>query len=515
MSETDPSDAELDPGQLGLGDMSPEGFRKAGRAVIDHIADYLENLESFRVLPDSKPGQIKTSLPSELAENPETMARILEDYRHLIEPHLTHWQHPNFLGYFAITGSGPGILGDALASAANINGMLWRTSPAATELEERTLSWLRQMMGLPSSFEGLITDTASISSLLAVAAARQRVPGLDVRRQGIFPRSKTSGTGELILYTSTQTHNSLDKAAILLGHGLDSVRKVPVDDDYRMDPAELTRTIAADRKAGHTPFCVVATAGTTSTTSIDPLASIAEICRVEGLWLHVDAAYGGSAAIVPELRFLFEGMELADSVVINPHKWLFVPMHLSVLYTRHLDLLEEAFSLVPEYLRSTDVAESEDRVRDYMNYGVQLGRRFRALKLWMVLRYFGKTGMQNRVREHVVIAQEIKTRIDDDPWFERLAPVPLSTVCFRCVPPELRRAEAGPDSGARDASLDKFNERLMNAVNATGRVFFSHTRLRGRFAIRLVVSSVRVTRDHLHEALDLVLDQARQLHANP
>ncbi len=499
---------ELDPSQTGLSDMTPEGFRKAGKKVIDLIADYLTDLEDYPVLAQTKPGDVRRKIPDHPPQQPESIEAILADYKQTIEPNLTHWQHPAFMGYFGITGSGPGILADAIASAVNINGMLWRTSPSATELEERVVHWLRQLMDLPRNWFGIITDTASISSLLAVATARHQVPGLLVREKGLTGRTDVP---RLTLYISSQTHSSLDKAAILLGLGLDSIRRIPEDDAFCMDVTELEKAIHTDRKAGHTPFCVVATAGTTSTTSIDPLAAIGAVCRREKLWFHVDAAYGGSAAIVPELRARLEGIELADSVVVNPHKWLFVPMHLSVLYCRNGALLEDAFSLIPEYLRTTDsskvdASDNKEEVCDFMNYGVQLGRKFRALKLWMVLRYFGAEGLQRRIREHVRIAKEFANGVDQNPWMERLAPVPLSTVCFRMTPPDL------PENGEnKEDYLDQLNEKAMASVNSTGKVFLSHTRLKGRFAIRLVVSNARTTEKHVLLAKELLLETSKTI----
>jgi aromatic-L-amino-acid decarboxylase len=495
-------ESDLDPGQTSGGDMSPEGFRKAGRAVIDHVAAYFEGLGDRPVLPPTRKGEVLASLPASAPEDPEPFSRILEDYRTLIEPHLTHWQHPRFHGYFAITGSGPGILGDTLAAAANVNAMLWHTSPAATELEVRVMDWLRQMLGLPAEFFGHITDTASISTLLAIAAARHAIAGLDMRQDGLRRAGKK---GWPVLYASTQTHSSLDKAAILLGLGQKAVRKIPVDGEFRMRSDALGASIEDDLEGGLTPFCVVATAGTTSTTSIDPLPEIAALCRKHGLWLHVDAAYGGAAALVPELRPLLAGMEEADSVVMNPHKWLFVPMHLSAFYCRRPRALEEAFSLVPEYLRTPETVEGEAPQPDFMNYGIQLGRRFRALKLWIVLRYFGRKGLEERIRTHVRIAHTFADWVDECEWMERMAPVPLSVVCFRARPPGLA---PGKETEAR---LDSLNERMLDEINRGGESFLSHTRLEGRFALRFVVSGLRTTTEDVRRTRELLLATARKL----
>jgi aromatic-L-amino-acid decarboxylase len=484
--------------------MPPEEFRRAGHEVVEHIAAYLEGVGEYPVLPRVSPGDLLAELPAAAPERGEPMESILEDLGRLVEPRLTHWNSPRFMAYFGITGSGPGILGEALSAAYNVNAMLWRTAPAATELEERVLAWLRDLVGLPPEFDGHITDTASISSLLALAAAREAVPGLDARRLGLAGRSEVS---PLRLYCSDQAHSSIEKAAITLGLGLEGVRKIPSDRAYRMDAAALEAAVAEDRASGWQPMAVTATLGTTSTTSCDPVGALAEICEREEMWLHVDAAYAGSAAVCPELRGFFEGWGRADSVVLNPHKWLFTPIDCSAFYTRRPELLKEAFSLVPEYLRSP---EGEATVHNFMDYGVQLGRRFRALKLWMVLRYFGAEGVRARIREHVRLGHLFASWIDEDPDFERLAPVPFSTVCFRARPHELEGREDEPEVAGR---LDRLNEALLEAVNGTGRVFLSHTKLEGRFTLRLTVGNLRTTEEHVREARDLLGEHAERLGA--
>jgi len=369
-----------------------------------------------------------------------------------------------------------------LSAAFNVNAMLWRTSPSATELEEVTLEWLRQMIGLPDTFEGVIYDTASISSLCAIAAAREAA-GLEVREQGL------AATGvKLRMYASEHVHSSVDKSAITLGIGQAGLRKIASDAEYRMDARALEDAIQEDRANGWLPFCVVATTGTTSTTSIDPVPAIADICEREGLWLHVDAAYGGSAAVLPEMRWVLEGCDRADSLVVNPHKGLFVPVDLSVLYCRKLDVLRAAFSLVPEYLRT---GENEE-VKNFMDYGPQLGRRFRALKLWFVMRYFGVEGLRSRIRNHIALAREFADWVDHSHDFERLAPVPFSLVCFR----------GHPRNVSSEAELDVVNERLMNEVNRRGKVYLSHTKLEGKLTLRLAIGNIRTTGDHVKLAWD-------------
>ncbi|MFQ5753414.1 MAG: pyridoxal phosphate-dependent decarboxylase family protein, partial [bacterium] len=410
-----------------LSDMPIADFRKFGHELVDWIASFLDQIDHHAVLPEVKPGDIRNLLPKAPPESGEPMAEILADVDKIIMPSMTHWNHPSFFAYFSITGSGPGILGELLSAAFNINGMLWKSCPSATELEQVTLDWLRQMLGLPHEFWGIIYDTASVSSMHAIAAAREQLSDLGVREQGLAGRAEVP---RLRLYTSEQAHSSIEKAAITLGIGLAGVRKIPVDESFRMNAKALSAAIAEDRSNGWRPFCVVATVGTTSTTSIDPVAEIAEICEREDLWLHVDAAYGGSAAVIPEMRDVLNGCDRADSIVVNPHKWLFVPVDLSAFYTKKPEILRQAFSLVPEYLRTQEDSE----VENYMDYGLQLGRRFRALKLWIVLRYFGHEGIAARIRYHIALAQKFVSWVEESPEFELMAPTPFSTVCFRAHP---------------------------------------------------------------------------------
>ena len=374
-----------------------------------------------------------------------------------------------------------------LAAALNVNGMLWRTSPSVTELEQVVLDWLRQMLGLPADFWGIITDTASVSSMTALAAARESL-GLGVRQAGLAGRAEVP---RLRVYISDQTHSSVEKGAILLGIGQDNVVKVASDDQFRMRPDALAAAIEADVAAGYRPLAVVPTIGTTSTTSIDPVPQIAQICRQHGVWLHVDGAYGGSAAVIPAMRWVLDGVELADSFVVNPHKWLFTPVDCSVLYCRRPDILKRAFSLVAEYLVTTGA----DGVTNYMDYGIQLGRRFRALKLWFVLRYYGQQGLAERLAQHIQMAQDFAHWVDASPHWERLAPTPFSTVCFRARPAALAQDEA---------ALDTLNAALLDRVNATGRAFLSHTRLHGRYTLRLAIGNLRTTPAHVAEAWDLL-----------
>lgn len=472
-----------------FGDMSPEEFRKHGHEIIDWVAEYLGNMERFPVLAQVKPGEVKSRLPREAPVEGESMETILDDLKEVIVPGITHWNHPSFFSYFSITGSAPGILGELLCAALNVNAMLWKTSPSATELEEVALGWLRRMLGLPEEFWGIIYDTASISTMHALVAAREAVPGLDARVKGL-----AGGKGmRLRLYTSEQAHSSVEKAAITIGIGQEGVRKIPVDREFRMDVSALAQAIDEDLAADWQPFCVSATVGTTSTTSVDPVSRIAEVCQRHKLWLHVDAAYAGPVAILPEGKWVLDGCDKADSIVTNPHKWLFTPIDLSAFYCRRPEVLRQAFSLVPEYLKTNVDAE----VTNYMDYGIQLGRRFRALKLWMVMRYFGQAGLQERIRQHIGWARDLVGWIESDGRFEMMAPAPFSTVCFRWRPEGLLPETAG-------SAIDQANERLLERVNASGEVFLSHTKLNGAFTLRFAIGNLKTERRHLERAWEII-----------
>ena len=480
--------------------MSAADFRRFGHEVIDWVGDYLEKIEQRPVLSQVEPGDLVAGLPSAAPQTGEAMEAILADVDRLIAPALTHWNHPSFFAYFATSASTPGIFGELLTAAFDVKGMLWRTSPAAIELEEVALSWLRQMMGLDAGLDGIIYDTASVSSMHAIAAARESLD-LRIREEGM------SGRGDLPLlrvYVSEQAHSSIEKGVITLGLGQRSLCKVGTDAEFRMDAGALARAIEDDRRSGALPLCVVATVGTTSTSSIDPLPAIAAICREQQLWLHVDAAYAGSAALLPELRHILDGSRDADSLVVNPHKWLFTPFDLSVLYCRRMDILRRAFSLVPEYLRTTEA----ETVRNGMDYGIQLGRRFRALKLWMIIRYFGHEGLAARIREHCRLAQLFAGWVEAAPGWELLAPAPFSLVCFRACP-----GREGETNEARAARLDALNETLMQRVNATGAAFISHTRLGDAFTLRLAIGNIRTTEEHVRRVWTLLNEEAARLAA--
>jgi aromatic-L-amino-acid decarboxylase len=458
--------------------MSPDEFRRYGHEAVDWIADYLAHPERYPILPKVKPGEIADALPRAGPEQPEPMDAILRDFETHIVPGITHWNNPGFFAYFANTGTGPGILGEMLAAALNANGMVWKASPAVTELEQVTLDWLRQWLGLPGPLFGQIFDTASVGTMHAIAAAREYAD----------PDSRTEGASrDLVLYTSEHAHSSVEKGAVAIGIGQRNVRLIPADAEFRMRPDALAQAIALDLAHGLRPFCVVPTVGTTSTTSIDPVPAIADIAGRFGLWMHVDAAYGGAAALAPEFQHVLEGADRADSLVVNPHKWMGTPVDLSILYTRKPEVFKRLFSLVPEFLRTTE----DSRAVNLMDYGVPLGRRFRALKLWFVMRYYGHAGLAARIRDHVAWAGELAGQITADPRFELPAPVPLSLVCFRLK------------------GSDDINRELLEKVNASGEVFLSHTALHGRFVLRLAIGNYSTTRRHVQRAWEIVQMHSR------
>ena len=468
-------------------------FRRAADAVIERIAAFLQEPERWRVLPAIKPGDVRKALPESAPSQPESFDEILADFDRLIMPATTHWNHPGFMAYFAVSGSPAGILAEALIATLNVNAMVWRSGPAQTELEEVTLDWLRQLIGLPPAFDGVINDTASSSTLYALAAAREFHADLRLREEGLAGRPEVP---RMRIYCSREAHSSVDKAVITLGFGLKGVRHIPTDSAMRMDVDALRAAIAEDRANGIRPIAVVATIGTTSTTSIDPVAAIADVCAEENLWLHVDAAYGGSAALLPEMRWIMEGSERAHSLVINPHKWMLVPIDCSVLYTSRPELMRAAFSLVPDYLTTAESGVA----RNLMDYGVSLGRRFRALKLWFVMRAYGTDAIADVIRNHIRLAAELESWIRAEPNFEILAPRHFSVVVFRFHPP-----------GHDEAALERLNTAIIDGVNASGEIFLSHTKVGGRYAIRVAIGNMRTEESHVHRAWALVRSHAFNL----
>ncbi|MEW5985804.1 MAG: pyridoxal-dependent decarboxylase [Chloroflexota bacterium] len=469
--------------------MTAEEFRRYGRAVVDWIADYYERVESFPVLSQARPGQIRASLPPAAPVQGEDFETILADVDRLILPGITHWQSPNFFAFFPGNASGPGILGELLSAGLGVQGMLWATSPACTELETHVLDWLVDMLGLPERFKssgaggGVIQDTASSATLCAVLAARERATGLATNERG--------ADGRLVAYTSSQAHSSVEKAVKIAGIGRQNLRLIEVDENFAMRPESLAQQIAHDRQAGWIPFFVCATIGTTSSNAIDPVAAVGRICQREGLWLHADAAMAGTAALCPEFRYTHEGVELADSYCFNPHKWMFTNFDCDCFYVAERASLIGALSILPEYLRNQ--ASESGAVIDYRDWHVPLGRRFRALKLWFVIRHYGVEGLQYHVRQHVALAQDFARWVQGSADFDLAAPVPLNLVCFR--------HRAGDD----------FNRQLHERLNRSGRLYLSHTILDGRYTLRLCVGQTHTEARHVAQAWQEIVSQAADL----
>lgn len=460
--------------------MTPEEFRRAAHEAVDWMADYMTHIRELPVLPKVAPGDLMRALPGSAPEEAEPIESILSDFRELIVPANTQWNHPRFHAYFSVSGAPPGILAEMLIATLNVNGMVWKSSPAATELEMVTLKWLREWLGLPGEFFGLIHDTASLSSMHALLAARAMAA----------PESRVEGTPKgLVVYTSEHAHSSIEKSAIAIGMGQKHVRKVAVGEGFRMRVDALEQMIEEDKAAGLRPCCVCATVGTTSMASVDPVAPLADIARREQMWLHVDAAYGGNFAVLPEMGHLREGWAEADSIVVNPHKGLLTPIDLSVLYTRRPEVMRGALSLVPEYLKTA----TDGEMANLMDYAVALGRRFRSLKLWFVMRAYGRKGMEAYLRAQLAMARELEGWVRADGRFEVCAPVELSLVCFRL--------KAG----------DEASRALMEAVNGSGHAFLSHTVLGGRFVIRLAIGNYQTTEEDMRGTWAKIQEEAGRL----
>ena len=487
-----------------LGDTSPEEFRRQLHELADWIADFRQHIGSLRVAPNDKPGAILAALPAEPPEEGEPFQEILGDVDRVIVPGMVHWSHPMFLGYFGWTTTAPAILGEMITAPLNVNTMTWRTCPAATELETLVVDWIRQWMDLPPEFGGVVYDTASVGVMHALAVAREEAAP-SVRKRGLVG----AGAPVFRIYASEQAHSSAEKAAIALGLGEENVRRVPTDGEFRMDASALREMMVRDVRDNFKPLAVIATVGTTSTASVDPVPEIAKICRANKMWLHIDGAYGAGFAILPENKSLTLGWSEADSIVVNPHKSLFVPLDFSVLYVRDLDRLRRVFTLVPEYLRG-DTVEAQ---KNYMDYGIQLGRRFRALKAWVIFRSFGREGMAARLREHIRLANLFANWIKDDTRFELAAPVSLGVVCFRFVGSVAGGGDAGPRSApsATEDKLDQLNSEIVEKINTSGRAYLTQTKLRGRTVMRIGLGNVLTTEDHLREAWEIIRETAGAL----
>jgi aromatic-L-amino-acid/L-tryptophan decarboxylase len=473
--------------------MHPDEFRRHGHQLVDWMADYFEQVGALPVTPDVRPGDVSRQLPAAPPEEGEPFEAIWQDFQRVILPGMTHWNHPGWFAYFPGNNSPASVLAEMLTATMGAQCMSWATSPAATELEQVTLDWLRRSLGLPDEFVGVMQDTASTATLVALLSARERATTYRSGFQGL------GAAGELLtVYASTEAHSSIEKGVKLSGIGLEQLRRIPIDAEYAMRPELLDAVIQDDRKSGCRPACVIATVGTTSSTAVDPLPEIAEVCRRHDVWLHVDAAYAGPAAMVPELRPLFAGLEQADSLVLNPHKWMLVNFDCSAYYLRDREALLRTFQITPEYLRTAQDAQ----VANFRDWGIQLGRRFRALKLWFVMRSYGLAGLRHLIRKHVALARELAGWIEEAPGFELMAPVRFGLVCFRFNP-------AGPTVGSDD--LNDLNRRLLARVNATRRVCLTHTVLNGRVALRVVIGQRMTERQHVEEAWRLIVEAASGL----
>ena len=466
-------------------------FRKQAHALVDWMADYLEHVRELPVKSQVKPGEIFNLLPQSAPSKPEEFDKIFADFERIILPGVTHWQHPSYFAYFPANSSPPSVLGEMLTSTLAAQCMRWQTSPAAAELEERVTEWLKEMLGLPNDFTGVIQDTASTATLCSLLTAREVRTGFEIGHSGF------KGTEKFTIYCSTETHSSIEKAIKIAGFGKDSLRKIAVDDKFAMIHTNLDKAIELDKRNGHTPLAVVATIGTTGSTSVDPVREIGAVCKRHGLWLHVDAAFSGTALILPEMRWMSDGIENADSFVFNPHKWMFTNFDCSAYFVKDSQALVRTFEMNPEYLTT---AEGK-AVKNYRDWGIQLGRRFRALKLWFVIRSYGVEGLQSMVRAHVALAQNLVKSIEATDDFELLAPAPVSLVCFRYHPAEF-------DDEPR---LDELNRQLMEYLNKTGKIFLTHTKLKDKFTLRISIAQTQTTADDVDAAWGLIQQTARSL----
>lgn len=458
-------------------------FRKQAHSMVDWMADYLENIETYPVKSQVLPNEVKNQLPNSAPALSESMASIFEDFKNIIIPGMTHWQSPNFFAYFPANGSYPSLLAEMLTATLGAQCMVWETSPAAAELEEQVLDWLKEMIGIPKEFYGVIQDTASTATLVALLTAREKYSKFAINENG-FDQNKFR------VYCSTETHSSIEKGVKIAGLGKNNLVKVPVDEEFRMDVTELENRIAEDLKKGFIPLCVVAALGTTGSTAIDPLSEISEITKKYNIWLHVDAAYAGTALVLDEYRWMIKGIEKADSFVFNPHKWMFTNFDCSVYYVKDKDALLNTFSINPEYLKTATAG----LVNDYRDWGIQLGRRFRALKLWFVIRNYGVNGIQDKIREHIEIAEKFEQWISESKDFEILTPRTLNLVCFRYKPKGLIDQQ----------ELNAINESLLDQLNSSGKIYLSHTKLNGKYTLRMVIGQTYVTQEHVEKAWKLI-----------
>jgi len=464
-------------------------FRKHAHELVDWMADYLEHVGDFPVRSPSQPRETISRLPVHPPEEAEAFGRIFDDFKEIILPGMTHWQSPSFFAYFPANNSPPSILAEMLTATLGAQCMSWVTSPAATELEERMMEWLRGMIGLPAGFTGVLQDTASTATLCSILTARETRSRQVINQMGFPPSARYTA------YASREAHSSIEKAIKIAGIGRENLRKIDVDGGYAMIPEDLERAITEDLERGFTPLCVVAATGTTGSTALDPLRSIGEICVKHRVWYHVDAAFAGSALLLPEKRWMIDGVEYADSFVFNPHKWMFTNFDCSAYFVRDVEALVRTFEILPEYLKTSD----HERVNNYRDWGIQLGRRFRALKLWFVIRSFGVRGLQEKIRNHIAMAQALSEQMRKSPDFEILAPVHLNAICFRYHPANVHDPE----------ELNRLNTRLLENLNNTGSLFLTHTKLNGAFTLRLVIGQTEVRDEHVRNAWAIIQDLAR------
>ncbi|MFN8242136.1 MAG: aminotransferase class I/II-fold pyridoxal phosphate-dependent enzyme [Bacteroidales bacterium] len=470
--------------------MTPDEFRKHAHELVEWMAGYMENVGSYPVKSKVTPGSVFNRLPASPPMQPEPFSAFFDDFNNIIMPGITHWQSPNFFAYFPANSSPPSVLAEMLTATLASQCMIWETSPAAAELEERVMNWLRDIIGLPGNFEGVIQDTASTATLAAIITAREKATGFVVNENGY------SGNPFLRIYCSEQTHSSVDKAVKIAGLGKKSLVKVGVNADYSMNTEKLALAIEEDIKKGYKPCCVIATLGTTSTTAIDPLRAVGEICNRHGIWLHVDAALAGTALVLPEFQWMLDGSEYIDSLVFNPHKWMFTNFDCTAYFVKDAATLIRTFEVLPEYLKT----RTRGKVNDYRDWGIPLGRRFRALKLWCVIRMYGVEGIREKIRSHIRLASDLAETIQNEAGFEVLAPVPLNTVCFRYKP-------AGKD----DETLNSLNEELNHRLNDSGKIYLTHTKLNGIYTLRMVIGQTNVTGEHVSAAWELIKDTAAAL----
>ena len=466
--------------------MDKEAFKKFGYQFIDWVADYMTGVDKYPVMPSVQPGEISEKIPREPPFESESMDRIFSDFKEIILPGMTHWQHPSWFAYFPANNSPPSILAELLTAGLGAQCMIWQTSPAAAELEETVLEWLRIMLGLPEGMAGVIQDTASTATLCALLTVRENATNFETNSRGLKE--------PLVVYASEETHSSIEKGVKIAGYGTEALRYIMTDENFAIIPSKLEEAVIRDKEKGLHPACVVATLGTTSSTAMDPVEPIGEICRRHGLWLHVDAAFAGTAAILPEKRDMLRGSEYMDSFVFNPHKWMFTNFDCSAYFVKDPDILIKTFEIHPEYLK-TGV---DTKVKNYRDWGIQLGRRFRALKLWFVIRSYGVKGIQDIVREHIRLAGMFKAWVEDHRDFELMAPVSLSVVCFRL------------NDGRPDEELDALNAEFLESLNRTGKVFMTHTTLRGRYVIRMVIGQRTSEEGHVREAWKLISEKAAE-----